>query len=190
MNIDELKKVWDDENNQPLYVINQINMEKIIEKKGRKANRRVVIVENFMIGMNILIPIGLIIFAAIQGKDKASIYFMEAFMFLTAAYIMYHRQRRLSSQKNWGKSIMNSLDEAIHNATYQARLTKTLLVWYLLGLGVISVVMLILEGKPLWLILLMIGFFIGASLLGRLEQKYLHDRYRDELIAMKSKLSE
>ena len=188
MNLEEMQKIWNSDTQEHLYAIDEKGMEKIVFKKRNKAIKRVTLVENLILWMNILLPSFLIVFAFIKGKDKVSIYLMEAFMFLTAAYIAYHKNLRLKSYKNWGKSMMDVLDEAIHNATYQARLSKTLLIWYLLGLAIISIIMLIFEGKPWWLIFLMGLFFGLAFFFGRWEQRYFHDRHRDELIALKDKL--
>ena len=84
--------------------------------------------------------------------------------------------------------MLDTLDEAIHNATYQARLSKTILIWYLLGMAIISISMLIVEGKSIWLISVMIVFFVFALFVGKWEQRVFHDRYRDELVAFKEKL--
>ncbi len=189
MMFDDIQKIWDSDKNENLYIINSNGMEKIIKSKNKAAGTRVNRVEQGLMWMNIILPLGLILFAALKGKHKAGVYFMEAFMFLTAAYISYHRRLRIKSQQNWDKTMLGSLDEAIHNASYQARLTSTLLVWYLLGLGVISILLLIAEGEPLWLVLLMAGFFAGAFWLGKWEQRCFHDRYRDELLDLKSKLT-
>ncbi|MEM9545264.1 MAG: hypothetical protein AAGA77_04790 [Bacteroidota bacterium] len=188
MNIEEMQKIWNSDTQEHLYAIDEKGMEKIVFTKRNKAIKRVNLVENIILWMNILLPSFLIILAFIKGKDKVSIYAMEAFMFLTAAYIAYHKNLRIKSYKNWGKSMMDVLEEAIHNATYQARLSNTLLIWYLLGLAIISIAMLILEGKPWWLILLMGLFFGLAFIFGRWEQRCFHNRYRDELITLKKKL--
>jgi len=176
MNIEEMQKIWNSDTQKHLYAIDEKGMERIVFKKRDKAKKRVNLVENLILWMNIVLPVFLIIFSTIKGKHKVSVYIMEAFMFLTAAYIAYHKNLRLNSYKNWGKSMLDVLDEAIHNATYQARLSNTLLIWYLLGLAVISVTMLIFE-------LFGLAFFFG-----RWEQRCFHDRYRDELITLKEKL--
>ena len=188
MNLEEMKKIWNSETQETLYAIDQEGMSKIVNRKRAKTLKRVSLVENLVMWMNIILPTGLVILTIVANKPKASVYIMSTFMFLTAAYIGYFRNKRLNSYKNWGKSMLDTLEEAIHNASYQARLSKTILVWYLLGIAIISISMLIAEGKPLWLISIMLGFFVLAFFVGKWEQRAFHDRYRDELISLKEKL--
>ena len=188
MNLEEMKKIWNSETQETLYAIDQEGMSKIVNRKRAKTLKRVSLVENLIMWMNIILPTGLVILTIVANKPKASVYIMSTFMFLTAAYIGYFRNKRLNSYKNWGKSMLDTLEEAIHNASYQARLSKTILVWYLLGIAIISISMLIAEGKPLWLISIMLGFFVLAFFVGKWEQSAFHDRYRDELISLKEKL--
>lgn len=186
MNIKEMQKIWNSDTQNFLYAIDEKGMEGIIKNKKAKAIKRVNLVENLIMWMNIILPFALICLSWISGKNKGSVYIMAAFMLLSAAYIAYHKNLRIRSYKNWGKSMLDSLEEAIHNATYQARLSKTLLVWYLLGLAIIS--MLIIEGKPWWFTLLLSLFFGLAFYFGRWEQRCFHDRYRDELITLRDTL--
>ena len=190
MNLEDMKKIWDSDSNQTLYVIDQHKMDQIVNKKSINANRRVNYVENIIIILNIGIPI--IIFALTKGSDKVGFgeYSIGLLTLSTAVGTYYYKRVRLANQLNEGDSILNNLDQAINNATYQSKLSNFLLIWYILGVATLSVINLILEDTNIWLIVMMIFIFIVALAVGRWEQRCWHDKKRDELIDLKRKLTE
>ena len=103
MNLEEMEKVWNSETQETLYAIDQKGMSNIVNKKGAKTLKRVSLVENLLMWMNIILPTGLIILTIVANKPKASVYFMSAFMFLTAAYIGYFRNKKNQQLQKLGK---------------------------------------------------------------------------------------
>ena len=185
-----MRKVWDSDSNQTLYVIDQSKMNQMVNKKSMSANRRASYVENFIIIMNIGIPIIIFTLTGLNDNIGFGEYSIGALTIATAAGTYYYKRVRLANQLNEGDSVLNNLDQAIHNATYQSRLSKFLLTWYIGGLAILSISNLILEETNLWFIL-MIGFvFIVALVVGQWEQRCLHDKKRNELIDLKCKLEE
>ncbi|MDF1697241.1 MAG: hypothetical protein P1U56_15465 [Saprospiraceae bacterium] len=67
-------------------------------------------------------------------------------------------------------------------------MTKIFLTWYILGIGALSVINLIIENSNPWLIGMITVIFIIGFLVGKWEQRAWHDKQRDDLIALRSKL--
>lgn len=188
MKLEEMQKIWDSESNQTLYVMNQNAVEHFVKTKANSANKKAAYVENFIIIMNLMVPIILFTIAYLNDKQDFGEYAIGTFMFLTVLLTFNYKRNRINSQKNWGKSIMDAVDQAIHNATYQAKMTKIFLTWYILGVGALSIINLIIEDTNIWLILMIAVIFIIGFVGGKWEQRAWHDKQRDDLISLKAKL--
>jgi len=188
MKLEDMQKIWDSETNQTLYVMNQKAVESFVKKKANSANRKAAYVENFIIIMNLVVPIILMTIISLNNKQHFGEYALAAFMILTALFTYNYKRRRISSQKNWGKSMLDSMDHAIHNATYQAKMTNIFLIWYILIVGVLSVINLIIEKTNIWLILMIAFIFIIGLIVGRWEQKAWHNKQLEDLISLREKL--
>lgn len=188
MNLEDMKKVWDSDSNQTLYVIDQSKMDQIVNKKSMSANRRASYVENFIIIMNLVIPVVLFTIAGLNDQIDFGEYSMGLFTIATAAGTYYYKRVRLANQLNQGDSVLDNLDQAIHNATYQAKMTSFFLTWYIIGVSALTISNLILEGTNIWFIIMISIVFIIGLIVGRWEQRCWHDKKRDELIELKKKL--
>ena len=190
MNIEDMKKIWDSEGNQTLYVLNESKVESIVNKKSLDANKRASYVENFIITVNLVLPIALFIFASIKEELNFGEWALILFSLLSAMGTYYYKRVRISNQLNAGDAMLDNLDQAIHNATYQARMTQFILTWYIIGVASLMIYNMIREGTNIWFIVGISFTFIVAWFVGRWEQKCWHDKKRDELIALKRKLME
>jgi hypothetical protein len=188
MKLSEMQKIWDSKTNQTLYVMDEKAVEKIVKIKAHKANKKAAYVENFIIVINLIVPIILFLLAYMNDKTDFGEYAIGIFMFLTVVLTFNYKRRRINSQKNSGKSMLDALEHAIHNATYQAQMTNIFLTWYILGVGLLTVINLIIEKTNIWLILMISFIFAVGMIVGRWEQSAWHDKQRDDLIALRDKL--
>ena len=188
MKLEDMQKIWHSETNQTLYVMNQKAVESFVKKKANSANRKAAKVENFIIIMNLVVPVILLTLASLNNKQHFGEYALAAFMIITAFFTYNYKKRRINSQKNWGKSMLDSMDHAIHNATYQARMTNIFLIWYTLIVGVLSVTNLIIEKANVWLIVMIAFVFVIGLIAGRWEQRAWHNKQLEDLISLRSKL--
>jgi hypothetical protein len=188
MNIEEMQKYWDSENQRTLYTIDESAMDRIVLKKSESANKKSKLVEDIIIVMNILVPIFLLMIYWLNNRVNVGAYLTAAFMLSSAAYILIARRRRENEWKSQGDTVLNHLDEAIHNATATAKMTNAFLIWYILGIGSLNVVMLIVDDTPWYLVVGVSFFFIIAIIAGRWEQRAWHDKRRDDLIALREKI--
>lgn len=190
MNLEDMKKVWDSESNQTLYVIDQSKMETMVNRKSKNANKRASYVENFIIFMNLIVPVILFVIGGLNDNVGFGEYSMGLFCLISVVVTLIYKRKRLSSQINSGDTMLDNLTQAIHNATYQARMTDFFLTWYILGVGILSISNLIREGINIWFIASMILVFVVGLIVGRWEQRCWHEKKRDELLDLKEKLIE
>jgi len=188
MEIEEMQKFWDSENQQTLYTINEDAMQKIIKNKKRLAIRRISRIEKIFIAINIVLPIFLYFVTSLNDQFTYSMKALIVYHIFTAIYVYYFRQNRLNNADVHGRSMSDDLDEAIFHAEKQAQLTKMLLSWYIIIAGALSVGN-FLELKLDWYYSLGLGlFFLFAYFAGMLEQRHFHEKKRDELIEIREKI--
>lgn len=190
MNLEDMKKVWDSESNQTLYVIDQSKVEQMVNNKSMSANKRASYVENFIIIMNLIVPVILFVIGGLNDKIGFGEYSMAVFCLISVGATFIYKRKRLSSQLNSGDTMLDNLKHAIHNATYQARMTDFFLTWYILGVGVLSIFNLVKEGTNIWIVISMALVFVVGLIVGRWEQRCWHEKKRDELISLLDKLEE
>lgn len=188
MKLEEMQKIWDSENNQTLYVMNEIAVEKFVKNKTYSANKRVNFVENFIIFINLLVPIVLLIITQLKDKQHFGEYAIAAFTLSVALYTYMYKMKRIKNQENWDKSMLASLDQAIYNATKQAKMTNIFLTWYTLILGILTVTNLVIEKTNIWLVAMIAFLFILGIVVGRWEQRAIHNKQLEDLIALREKL--
>ena len=183
-----MKKIWDSESNQTLYVIDQSKVEQMVNNKSMSANKRAGYVENFIIIMNLIVPIILFVIGGLNNEIGFGEYSMAIFCLISVGATLIYKRRRLSSQLNSGDTMLDNLKHAIHNATYQARMTDFFLTWYIIGVGVLSIFNLVKEGTNIWIVISMALVFVVGLIVGRWEQRCWHEKKRDELISLLDRL--
>ena len=67
MEFEDMKLIWDSQNNEPLYAINQEALYRKIQSKGRSITRTLDIVDVMMIGVNLLVGIILIVDSLLEN---------------------------------------------------------------------------------------------------------------------------
>ena len=158
MEFDEMKKIWDSQNNEPLYVINEKALHNRILSKKKRAGH----VANFSELLTIFVNIGAGLFvlgATLYTKSSnIPMYLMAAWMFITALYILVVRIRRTKGEHGFERSMLDDLNHAISNATYQVRLSQ-LMRWNILPIAIFIFFSFLESGKPAWIATLILIFF-------------------------------
>ena len=159
MEFNEIKKIWDSQNNRPLYAIDEEALHSRILAKKRRSMHITNTSEIVLITSN-LVASGFV-FVADLVKHNANYfaYTMATFMVLTAAFIFYRRIRRKKSENRFDRSVSGDLDHAIANATYQVRLSRAMR-WYLAPMAALCLLTVWDADTPTWSILLLLAFFV------------------------------
>ncbi|HCM75934.1 MAG TPA: hypothetical protein DIS90_06105, partial [Cytophagales bacterium] len=181
--------IWNEQDQQHQYVIDEQLLQENIQRKKRKGSRFVNKMEWAMIFSNLLAGGSIIGMNMIRHNTHPYVSALGAVMLAAAVYVLIIRQKRLKNENRFDRTMLGDLDHAINNANYRARLSYSMLIYWIL----FSLLMLgtaILEG---WSVMQVTGiavFCIVVGLLGRWEHKSWHVANKKRLEALKSKLME
>src|SRR5579872_534393 len=138
MEFDEMKKIWDAQNNQPLYVID----EKALHNRIRSKMNGVLHITNISEWSLMMINLGagslLLVLNPFKPGANIFMYLETAWMFATVMYVLISRIRRIKANRRFDRSIHGDLDHAISVASYRVRLSRIIL-WNLLPMGGIMI---------------------------------------------------
>lgn len=186
MEFDEMKRIWDSQNHQPLYVINENALHRRILSKTNQNHHITNISELLWIIGNTCV--GGIVLGVNLFKQNESIllYLLSGWMLGTALYMLVSRIHRIKKTYRFDRSIHGDLDHAISAATYQIRLSK-LGRWNLLPIGIFSILEVMDTGKSPWWAVCLTIFFIATIYAAGLEHRIYKAR-KCELATLQSKL--
>ncbi len=187
MEFEEMKKIWDAQNGQAMYAIDETALHNNVIKKKNKARRTADLTEKIFIGANIVAGLMIVVPTIIKENVMISGSLMAVMMFFTAGYIFNKRKKRLASQDDFEKSVIGDLDNAISTADYQVNFSKSSR-YYLLSIVVLSLTSLIESGSPWWVILLVIVFFAVTYIAAKWEYRTFYASQKKDLRAMREKL--
>lgn len=189
MKFEDMKKIWDEQNNQHFYVIDEENLQRTIGEKKRKGSRYVSKMEWMLIGSNLLAGGAIISMNFIKSAGDIYSNLLGLVMLLTAVYICFKRLQRLKYENSFDRTMLGDLEHAIANATYRARLSYGMLLYFIL-VAVLVLGNAIYEDKSVGKIILIAAFLVVTWLLGHWEHKSWHVANRKRLEAMRDKLTE
>jgi hypothetical protein len=186
MELEDLQRIWDSQNNRPLYVIDDHAMNKQIRMRKDRAHHITNRSELLLIAVNI--GAGCLLIGLNFAKPGRNLFIdlTAAWMFGTALYVLANRARRIKGDNRFDRSVRGDLDHALSMATYQVRLSR------LMRLNVLPMAALILLGmgearKSLWLAGAVLGMFALSWFAGGFEHRYYRARQR-ELESLHKKL--
>lgn len=133
MEFEEMRRIWDSQNNEPLYAINEKALHRRIKAKKNKASIVSNINEITLMAIAILTAIPL--FIKNVGVDNIYAYPPVIILLLTGVYVWIGRQKRMKKEKQFDQTIIGDLDQAIANVSFEVNRAKTFIFWYLLPLS-------------------------------------------------------
>ena len=138
MEFAEMKKIWDAQNNQSLYTIDEKALHNRIQSKMNTVRHFTSISEWLLILINL--GTGAILLVDNPFTPGSNIFLgLEAvWMFAIVGYLVVHRIRRIKAGRRFDRSIHGDLDHAISIAGYQIRLSQ-IVRWNFLPMGAIMI---------------------------------------------------
>jgi hypothetical protein len=188
MEFEELQKIWDVQNNEPLYAINAQALHNRILSKKKRAYHTTNFSELLLIFVNIGTGCFILGVNFFTQKGNIILYLMSVWMLITALYVLANRLRRIKGEYKFDRSMVGDLDHAISMATYQVRLGR-IMRWNILPIGVLTFLGVWDSGKPIWMGILLLIFFAIAHFAGGWELTIYKNRKR-ELEILQKKLKE
>jgi len=186
MEFEEMRKIWDTQNNEPIYVLNEKALHnRILSKKNRV---------NWLANIN---EIGLIFIAVATSSyllnkhwGETNIYALlpTVALLLTGVYVMVSRLKRKSKVNQFDQSILGTIDHAISDADYLVNFSKTFVWWYILPVTIPVVLNMAMKDTPLWTWFFVPTCFIVSYLLVRWELNRCHLPRKTALESLRNKL--
>ena len=188
MEFEELKKIWNAQDNQPLYAINEKAMYNLILSKKKQAHHITNISELLLIFVNIGSGILVLALNLYKQSGNISLYVLSAWMFGSALYTLVRRIQRIKGDQQFDRSISGDLGHAISMASYQVRISQ-IMRWNIFPIAIFTVLGLWEGGKPIWITIVVLLFFALTYFAGGWEHS-IYKRKKRELEILQKKLSQ
>jgi hypothetical protein len=187
MEFEEIKKIWDMQNNEALYVINEKALHNRILSKKKSAGH----IANFTELLTIFVHTGtgLVVLGIALFKSASNLfmYLMAGWAFITALYLLVSRIRRMQREDRFDRSMLGDLNHALANANYQVSLSG-ILRWNVLPMGILLLFGFWETGKlSVWVVVAMVIFFALTHYAGGWEHRIYKNKKR-ELEMLQQKL--
>lgn len=188
MEFDELQKIWDSQNQQPMYMINEDALHNRIQTKKAKASHITNFSELLLMGVNAGAGCLVLGLNASKSGNSLFMYLLVGWMLVTASAVLVSRIRRLQRENRFDRSLLGELDHAISMTTYQVRLSQ-LMRWNNLPIALLVVSGMLDGGKSLWIVAALVLFFILVGFASNWEHRFYISR-KLELETLQKKLQQ
>lgn len=188
MEFDEMKKIWDSQNNEFLYSFNEKALHNRILAKKKQTHH----IANFTEWLLVIVNIasGLFILFTNISRDQSSVwmYLLALWMFISALYALLSRIRRIREGHQFDLSMRGDLHHAISAATHQVRISQ-IMRWNILPIGAFTLLGVWQSGKTFWLLPVALIFFVLVYYASGWEHKIYKNRKR-QLEVLRDKLDD
>jgi len=145
MEFDEMKLIWDSQNNEPLFAIDQEALHRRIRDKEKSVAKTLDFVDVVMIVLNLVVGILLITDTWLESGEPYE-YVLPAVYLVFFGYAIYRRLTRRQTVAAFEETILGRLEKGIWQADYLIHQTSSMFFWYLLPTMVVVNVVLFLNG--------------------------------------------
>ena len=186
MEFQDLQKVWDAQNNRPLYAFDESALHNTIISKMKQGKH----ISNASELITIIVNVGAGIFIAMinlfKTSSNISMYLLALWMIGISLYALISRIKRIRNNRRFDRSMQGDLDNALDVATYQVRFSR-LMRWNILPVAVFTILGMLESGKSLWLALGISLFLLLANYFAGWEHSIYKNR-KKSLEILKAKL--
>ena len=184
MEFDEIKKVWDAQNNQPLYDIDEKALQNQLQTKRTSF---FVNIADWILIISYLAAAGFLV--SVKSFAPGANIFLRiaaAWMFIMVVYFVVSRIRRIKAGRRFDRSIHGDLDHAIYLISYQLR-SSQIQSWGLLPMGTLMILV-GWEARKLLLVSAVILVSYTFSYYANVKWYRANKRRRRKLQVLKEKL--
>ena len=152
MNLDELKVIWDSQNEEPLYTLDRDAVHKGVKNEGKAIQFCLNMFE--YISLLILFVLGIVVGSEPLFEGHAFHQYIDAAIYLAiGTFLALELRRRKRDEKQFDDSMIGDLDRAIFQLEVQNRRYR-MFPWIVLGPMVLLTIVklpMYYDSKPLWL---------------------------------------
>lgn len=166
----EMKIIWDSQNEEKLYAINERALYAQIKRKGKSVGRLLRRFDVVMIGVNVLVAVVLLGTALINDAD--TFYHLLPGIYLAYALVaLVWRWSRRQEDIHFASTMLGELDKAIWQINYLIRRSRELIFVYMLPLTLLTSSKLLYDGQPLFALAMLLVMGGACFLTDRWEIK-------------------
>ncbi len=169
MEFEEIKKVWNTQNEEPMYVIDESALRSSIISKKEKG----IHITNVSEVLSVVVNLGAGTFILATGM-----FLLAAWMLMVGIYCLVGLVRRKMGEKQFDRTMLGDLDHAVSIANYQVRFSG-LMRWNIIPVGFLILWELWNKENTTGLMIAMILFFAIAFYASGWEHNYYKSRRRD-----------
>lgn len=184
MEFEEIKKIWDEQNKEQLFAINEAAMFRNI-RNSKIVSERISTITEFLL-MATFLYTGFMTFFKITGPDYWLNYGFGILMLIALIGIIISRIIRKSKKTRFDQNMLGNLEQALHTATYQVKLAQ-IVRWIFLPVAVFLGTMLYRLERPWWMIFTAVIILIAGFWASAWEINW-YRRRREKLVKLKQQL--
>ena len=150
MEFKDMQIIWNNENQEKLYAIDEAALHDQIKRKGQSITRKLDFVEILMMGINLVVAI-LLIVDGIRDNDPAFAYILPL-MYLGYAILglVLRLRRQQKEDVTFAPTLIGELEKALWQINYLINQSRSMTVWYLLPLIIVAIITVFLNSGLVW----------------------------------------
>ncbi len=188
MEFDELQKIWDTQNNKPLYVINEQALHNRIVAKKHQVIHIAVVTEWILIIANAISGAFVLQQNYTGRRSLVFAYLLAIWLLGSAFFVLVNRIRRMREQKRFNRSLSGDLQHALATAVYQVRIAQ-IMRWNTLPIALLVLLGSWEGGQSVWFLVAVALFFVLVFIASGWEQNIYRNKMK-ELQVLQNKLQE
>ena len=165
MEFEDMQVIWNSQNQERLFAIDEEALYAYIKRKGRSTNHLLQNFEAIMILGNLFVGI-LLVTEGFRDHDQLYKYILPIMFLLFSAVALIRRFWRHQEEVHFEQTMVGELDKAIWRINYLIRQGRSMMLWYALPVILALSILMVLDSKPIWawfflLILGLLAYFAG-----------------------------
>src|SRR5690554_3478811 len=149
MNLEEMQEIWNSQDDEQLFAVNQEALHQTIRRKSRSTGRWLEFLEWLLIGVNLTAAVFLV-YDAFQEGGPTSQYVVAAMYLAYGLYALGRRLNRRQAEMRFEETLLGELNKALWQVDQLIRWGRSLPLWYLLPLALVGSLSLILNSTTWW----------------------------------------
>ena len=178
MEFEEMKRIWDQQDDEPLYAINEEELHRSIKSTKKRAIRLTNINDWGLLVIGIVTAIVYSILSIIDNTPSVYDFLIVGTLLLITGYVWFSRIRRKKQEQIFARTMLGDLNHAIANVKYEANRSKNMVWWFIVPLAILVFLNLSQGDVSLWKWIGIAAAFVLSGLLTRWE--YIH-RFKPKL---------
>jgi hypothetical protein len=149
MEFEEMQIIWNTQNDEKLYAINETALHAQIKRKAQSIDRKLTFIEYMMIGVNLVVGIVLIV-ETLADNEQALQFIFPALYLGYSCYALYRRLARQKEVVRFDETMLGELDKALGQTDYLIQQSWSMIQWYLLPLLIAFSIFAFFNAKLVW----------------------------------------